>query len=335
MAFIGKYWSEQHVLSKSHKIMEWQHSGTCGRDYDFVIAFDNHKVIGCIGFILTSRFDSSLLSHDTLWLALWKIKNNAPSGLGMNLYNFLIKNVNHSVIGVVGTNSLANNIYRALGFTVGSMEQHYVLHPYFSKFNIAKVPKYSNRISATMNKKNTPILCEVNIDASNKNILDRDIFNLSPENIVPRKSLKYYINRYINNSILKYYFFSIMRNNIVIGLLVMRLVKINNGRVLRIVDMYGASNALCGIAKPLQKLLELYNAEYVDFYQYGINKNSIKESGFLTLQDEKSDNIIIPNFFEPFQRKNIKINWAYKLTNNQRIVIHKGDGDQDRPNLDK
>ena len=49
----------------------------------------------------------------------------------------------------------------------------------------------------------------------------------------------------------------------------------------------------------------------------------------------KSDNSkkIIPNYFEPFIRENIIINFAYKSKfNRKNFFLFKGDCDQERPN---
>ena len=50
---------------------------------------------------------------------------------------------------------------------------------------------------------------------------------------------------------------------------------------------------------------------------------------FLKL-DFSSQNTIVPNFFQPFVQKNIKIEFSYK-SKYDNFVIFRGDGDQDRP----
>ena len=42
---------------------------------------------------------------------------------------------------------------------------------------------------------------------------------------------------------------------------------------------------------------------------------------------------IVPNYFEPFLKQNINIDYAFK--SKSPYVIFKGDSDQDRPNLIK
>ena len=80
----------------------------------------------------------------------------------------------------------------------------------------------------------------------------------------------------------------------------------------------------------MQELLISEKSEYIDFYQYGISKNTFRNSGFIDVEKTK---IIVPNYFEPFIKKNINLNFAYKSSiKNRKIYFFKGDGDQDRPN---
>ena len=48
---------------------------------------------------------------------------------------------------------------------------------------------------------------------------------------------------------------------------------------------------------------------------------------------KRSDDDIIPNHFEPFQKKNVDTIIAYKLSNEKKFFFFKGDADSDRPNV--
>ena len=50
--------------------------------------------------------------------------------------------------------------------------------------------------------------------------------------------------------------------------------------------------------------------------------------GFL---EKNNDHEVIPNYFEPFLKKNVSIEFAYKAKENN-YAIFKADSDQDRPN---
>ena len=96
---------------------------------------------------------------------------------------------------------------------------------------------------------------------------------------------------------------------------------------LRIIDIIG--NIKCGInlSGVLSSLLINYDCEYIDCLNSGIEEKYFKELGFSL----KNNQTIIPEYFEPFVRKNIDIYIAYRPKINN-FIIYKGDGDQDRPN---
>ena len=113
--------------------------------------------------------------------------------------------------------------------------------------------------------------------------------------------------------------------------IVTRTVMHNDARALRIVDFYGPDTALSGLGGALQDLVRDSNAEYIDFYNYGISDDIMHSAGLTALDDR--DGTVIPNHYEPFVQTNVAIECAYKFDQpNCRFVANKGDGDQDRPN---
>ena len=71
-----------------------------------------------------------------------------------------------------------------------------------------------------------------------------------------------------------------------------------------------------------------------------LSENQIKRLLFQSENASKSglhkknfnDQIVIPDFFEPFVKKNINLRWAIKTSNSIMTPMFKGDCDQDRPN---
>ena len=78
------------------------------------------------------------------------------------------------------------------------------------------------------------------------------------------------------------------------------------------------------------KVFKEYKSESVDFYYYGIKEKFAKNSFFLNKNDFK--NLIIPDWFNPFLKKNIDYHYAVKFSNKHNIRLFKGDGDRDRVN---
>ena len=77
-------------------------------------------------------------------------------------------------------------------------------------------------------------------------------------------------------------------------------------------------------------MLEEYDAEYIDLYSHGVQIELLEQAGFINRK--KVNNLIIPNYFEPFEQKNIDLTFAYKTIQTLPPVrLFKADGDQDRP----
>ena len=64
---------------------------------------------------------------------------------------------------------------------------------------------------------------------------------------------------------------------------------------------------------------------------YGLDEACFTRMGFQHL-DLNQEEIIVPNYFEPFEKKNVKLEIAYK-SKSDNYVAFKGDSDQDRPNV--
>ena len=64
---------------------------------------------------------------------------------------------------------------------------------------------------------------------------------------------------------------------------------------------------------------------------FGFNEKILNKAGFRKINLESSE-IIAPNYFSPFVRKNIKINFMADTKEIEKLRICKADGDQARPN---
>ena len=113
----------------------------------------------------------------------------------------------------------------------------------------------------------------------------------------------------------------------------MRKVKIGNANALRIIDFIGKQNEFSNIGKLIIYLFTKHKSEFIDIYSYGINVKYMKRAGFVDRR--KINNLIVPDYYEPFVRKNINLMYGYicKHDKNKKVRILKGDGDQDRPSI--
>jgi hypothetical protein len=143
------------------------------------------------------------------------------------------------------------------------------------------------------------------------------------------KSVRYFENRYARHPFYRYRFFAVHHGSVPFALIAVRKVDSQGSSCLRIVDVLGDLSASGCLYDSVQKLLQREGAEYLDCLSHGIGDNVFERMSFHKLQS--SDDVVIPHFFEPFERRNITIRCAWK-SEREPYVFFKGDSDQDRPN---
>ena len=112
--------------------------------------------------------------------------------------------------------------------------------------------------------------------------------------------------------------------------MIWRKCEANGKSAIVIVDYIGQGCELVGLYDEFQSLLRNNYAEYISFYEYGLDDQALSLAGFLNQEDCES---VIPLYFEPFIRKNVDLDYHfYTERQTDRVVIYKGDADQDRPN---
>jgi len=247
-------------------------------------------------------------------------KNNLSSS-GITLLNYIFKFIKPDYIGTVGCNSMALKIYKVLGFKVGHMQQYYIKNDKLKKYKLIKCSKISRYPKSIYN-----------IELSNKSSL---LFYFNIKNYLKlekkfNKNYKYYVNKFEKNPFYNYTFLLIRENKKIKGFFVARVCSFKNSIALRLVDYFGPNSLLKKISKPLKNYIVLNKFEYLDFINYGYEKISLEKFGF-----EKNlfkSSTIIPNYYEPFKKENIKILFAI-WPSNFKFPIFKADCDQDRPNI--
>lgn len=311
--FISIYWKKDHIFTRNTILLNWQHLDNINKRYNFITAFNKKTKLfdAILGFISPSQFDIEIPIRD-IWLAIWKVSDEKLyPGLGFKLYQFLIMQLRPRSIGILGISEHAYKIYQALKFKTGTLSHLYIPNKQIKKYSIAAINSHNH------------ILKESN-SFIQFNEWDQKFF--PGMDIYPQKTLNYFVNRYLKHPIYKYKIIEIFDNNKPIALFVYRKIFIDDRSCLRIVDWVG--NLPNNIKIEFQRLLELETAEYIDMLCNTEIENKIREMGFL----QKDINMeIIPNYFEPYEQKNVTILYAYKASVEYRIF--KGDSDQDRPNL--
>ncbi len=328
--FIHSHWKRNHALSVSHPLMDWQYYSKETNTYNFVIAKHNklNEIHAILGFIPTRHFDLSISTSD-LWLSVWKVRADAQvPGLGLFLLEFLNSCKNPRSICAVGLSKQVIPIYKLMGYTIGILKHYYIINDCMTDFKLIEHfdERYATAEDMTCSKKELHYY-----DKSDFLKLMKKQMTFEFHFRMPLKSLSYFFNRYYRHPLYDYSIYGVTDHDNLRGLLVIRRVSYNEHYALRIVDYFGDPANLIGALKAFQALLKIHNAEYIDFYNAGIEEEIMSAIGFVKM--EKMSKIIIPNYFEPFERRNVDLDFAYKSNDKELFYIFKGDSDQDRPNF--
>ena len=81
----------------------------------------------------------------------------------------------------------------------------------------------------------------------------------------------------------------------------------------------------------LKKIMRNEGHEYIDLFLRALNEKTMPKAGFVKLNIYKND-IIIPNYFEPFVRSIIHIKYFSDTKELKQLRIYRSDDDQDRLN---
>ncbi len=321
MAFIDQHWKKDHALAVSRALMDWQHGAPDGT-YDYLIAITEGKLLGILGYIATRRFDPQLANRNVLWLALWKVLDDAGvAGLGLRMLGELNRLESHLAIAVSGINPTHPPMYRALRYRVEELRQFFIVNPDKAHRLIQapdgeRLPKPSGGGSEFIEMK------------------EDQLSALAPECIasdaVPGKSPIYFSNRFLRHPFYRYRVFLANGERHRPALFVTRVAEHDGARALRIVDFSGDPNAIAYSGAAISALMNEEQAEYADFWQLGLPDEHFAAAGFAQLDPDGP--IIVPNYFEPFTASNGRMLCAIRSGTTTPAVICRADGDQDRPN---
>lgn len=320
MLFIKNEWSHDHILANNQLFFEYQYCSD--NNVNFVIALEGKRIMGVLGFIKSSDNEDS-----DIWLALWKVikSKSSPFFLGIQMLNFLLERKFNNVL-CLGINESTIPIYKFLNFYLGSLNQFYIPNKKVKEYKIAQY-NFNDQIIKRVPKRDMRYkLKEVTSSFLKKNFQ----FDKYKKR-VPFKDWAYIDNRYFRHPIYRYNVYGIFFKEDIIALIVTRRVYSNASSALRIIDFYGEESSLPFIIESLQDKMHESKDEYLDIMCFGIPENILFKSGFNKLK-RKSSETIIPNYFEPFEQKNITIDFFVSSQEMGNVRIYKGDGDQDRPN---
>lgn len=314
ICFIDEHWIKNHIFTRARNLFDWQHKNE--DQYNFILAIRGKEIVAILGFIPTSQFSKALVDQKEAWLAIWKVRDDIRQpGLGLLMLKFLKKELDLKLICSLGLSQQVVPIYKALKYEVGILNHFAFFNQTLSKFSLVQPP---NNYLTTVEHTNF----------SYQILNENDSFS-GLEHLFtchPKKDVSYIKNRYINHPLYKYEVVVILEKYEPISLFVYRVNNVDDVLIARIVDMQGDSILDGRFNHVISCLVSDKGFDYIDLVT---NLKSNKSSGF---RSNTSDEFVVPNYFEPFELKNISIDYAYQ-TDNPNIHIFRGDSDQDRPNI--
>ncbi|WP_195661417.1 hypothetical protein [Bacteroides nordii] len=325
--FISDNWKKDHPLVLSKQLMDFQHFNKEDNIYNFIIGINRHtnEIDGLLGFIPLHRYDNNLKDYGIYWGAIWKVRDGIDNaeikylGYKIWLYLFTLEGVKTRI--AVGAGPISQKFYRAAGYWVSTLNHYYFVNPYMENYKILSG-------GFKVDKKTAYQLTGDNVRFEDIDIIQTQLPLYS--DMYPCKTIDYLIARYKNHPIYKYYFQGIYVNDNLLAIWVLRDCTWGESKAIRIVDMVGSMTNIPDLSEEICLFLKHQNAEYIDVLNWGIDKRNFERVGFQWLSYD--NDIIVPNYFEPFVQENSKV---YFATKDKSICIFKGDADQDRPNIIK
>ena len=326
--FIREHWIAEHVFTERPDLLDWQHLEGDGR-LNFVLAEDDAgAVLGILGFIPLGHFDPALGARD-ITLAIWKVRDEGvPPGVGLNLLKHLRNQLDPRLIAAIGTSEMVRPLYRALRYSVATMQHCALFGPRDDReIAIASgVPAHAFAAAEPSGRLELrPLTSTAPPDV-------REAVDRVAGGAVPAKSWAYLAMRYLAHPWYRYTLRAVHVDGTLVAVVVWRSVTAEGSTVLRIVDIAGDTGWLVHATHALQHEVAAAQAEYIDLVQWGVDPAYLDA----WVSPASTAGLVLPNYFSPFERRNIEIGLAVKLFDGEpaegTVHLYRGDSDQDRPN---
>lgn len=316
MQFIAEHWKKDHILAVDRDFFEWMY--VQGEELNFNLAVDDEtgKIFGINGFILYNHEANPDMSG-----SMWKVLSNQSPALGLSLGEYSWERWQPRDVFSLGLNERAAKIEHLYGSETACLECWYRL----GKNDGFKLAKIETIPETDFNDETGKFECIFSMDEFKQAVSDVQL-----KKNTPYKNYSYIEHRYFNHPVYEYQFYRVMnREETCSGVFVCREAEHDGVQVCKIIDFYGEDAAVSYSGGLWDWLLQEKAYEFIDFYCYGIAHQYLNKAGFSLLSQE--DGNIIPNYFEPFERENVKIRIV--VAHWPSFHLYRGDGDQDRPSI--
>lgn len=316
MEFINTYWRKDDLLAKNRSFFEW--SFVRDGNVTIIIGIDDSsdRICGMLAYMPYTLDEGS-----DCYMSIWKVIRNANIFLGQDLRKFFDENFSYRYTGGAGLRDRAIRLKKIQGKKVIRMDHFYRLCD-CEEYKIADVKNAFIPVAPVSKAQ----LVKISNIEDFKAVISESVL----ENSVFRKNYWYIKHRYFDHSQYDYELWGIIDSDKKPGsnaVVITREEKYQDSRSWKLIDFYGDDGKIRDIAAQLDGVMKERGYEFIDVYSYGIPESLFLEGGFL-LCDDNSDNII-PNYFHPFERRNVDIYMGEPAF--EGLKLFRGDGDQDRP----
>ena len=319
--FIKKNWKPNHILGRDKEYLLYQFKNKNKLNFFIAINKKNKKIESIHGFLKYSKKKIG----ETICGSIASVETgNHKPFLGLETFKrMLLINKPNLYIGI-GTDpiTMVPLIKKFLHFETGLMDHYYKINPNIKEFKIAKIKKRRKLIN--QNKNDNKIFEEIKDFRLLKKKIKINYFKL-----LPKKNFDYINKRFFKHPVYDYRYFLFKRKNKGMtfkSLIIAREVIKFKKKILRIVDFIGNVKEFLYMRNATDRILVNECFEYIDILTCNINPKYLIKSGF-TLK-KKNDENIIPNYFQPYLKKNVSINY---VLSKKKIILFKADADQDTP----
>lgn len=314
MSFIDEYWKKGHILARDRKFFEWQFVD--GEEVNVFLGVDDEagRIYGMVGVIKYSNGPNPDISG-----SVWKTVKSSNPVLGIELENYMFGQIQSRYNCSAGLSSKASRIYKMMGMTPAVMDHYYRLAD-IEEYKIAKI---KNRIIPQAEDTGYYLEAVHKVEEMKEVISEEALAEC-----IMSKDYAYIQKRYFDHPVYRYDIWKIVnQDGTPASILITREERVEDRKIGKIIDFYGDLYDLGKITFPIDLLMKEKQYEYMDVYSFGIPVQIYEQAGFVCC-DMDSENII-PNYFHPFEQRNVTLRLMDPKIEGFRLFL--GDGDQDRP----
>lgn len=319
MTFIDTYWKKGHILAVNRSFFEYEFLEPNG-SVNFILAIDRQQdtLEGILGYLKASHDEECM----DIWGSIWKVKEGNIPLLGLELSIRLEEMVRYK-LGIGANPKTTISIMKILPNRKAGKMKHFYRLCKKQDFHIACI-EYLPK-SAAVNGSAAELSVEIQ-EINDFKAFDENYTELLNKDSIPYKDKNYIRRRFFEHPIYEYKVYGISTEGRSKAIIVFREETVDDRKALRIVDYVGEQSCFGCLGSFFDSMKEQY--EYIDFYCMGFEERYIYEAGFTLRKDDDAN--IIPNYFHPFEQRNVDI-WVHYPVDG--VLFCKADGDQDRPNL--